>query len=113
MSARRLFPRFSLRAPSSLCAALLLAALAACADPPKLKVRGVPNEQTAGASGAAAASDDGSSGGLGIELNGTPQYYRVVRLTNAQWAQSVQDILGLPEPSGLEAELPEPGGGHH
>jgi len=86
----------------------MLAALAACADPPNRKVRGVPNQGTAGASGATAASGGGSSGGLGIELNGTPQYYRVIRLTNAQWAQSVQDILGLPEPSGLEAGFQSP-----
>jgi hypothetical protein len=68
------------------------------------------NTATAGASGAAGAtsSDDGGAAPLGIELNGSPQYYRVVRLTNAQWAQSVQDILGLSEPSGLEATFQNP-----
>ncbi|HEY0463684.1 MAG TPA: DUF1592 domain-containing protein [Polyangiaceae bacterium] len=92
---------------SSLCAALVLAALAACADPAKHKAQGSTSEQTAGASGAAGAGD-GSSGALGIELHGSPQYYRVVRLTNAQWAQSVQDILGLADPSGLEASFQRP-----
>jgi hypothetical protein len=38
----------------------------------------------------------------GIDLPGAPKYYRFVRLTNAQWARSVQDILKLSAPSGLE-----------
>lgn len=99
-----------MRSLSSLCAALLLAALAACADPPKHKTRSTPTGEPtdAGASGAAGASD-GSSGAVGsIELHGSPQYYRVVRLTNAQWARSVQDILGLTDPSGLEATFQSP-----
>lgn len=45
---------------------------------------------------------------MGIELNGSPHYYRVVRLTNAQWAQSVQDILGLSDPTGLDATFQRP-----
>jgi len=98
-------PSFSKRFWGSLAAALTLAGLAACADPPKHRVKPTTSEPTAGASGAAGADagDDGGSASLGIELHGSPQYYRVVRLTNAQWAQSVQDILGLSKPSGLDA----------
>ena len=46
------------------------------------------------------------SGGDGtasvLNLNGSPQYYRMVRLTNAQWGRAVQDVLKLTRPSGLE-----------
>ncbi|HEY3256935.1 MAG TPA: DUF1587 domain-containing protein, partial [Polyangiaceae bacterium] len=41
-------------------------------------------------------------------MTGAPQYYRIVRLTNAQWAQSVQDILKLPAPSNLEESFQSP-----
>jgi hypothetical protein len=37
-----------------------------------------------------------------LNLEGSPQYYRLVRLTNAQWARAVQDLLKLSSPSGLE-----------
>jgi hypothetical protein len=37
-----------------------------------------------------------------IDLGGSPQYYRAIRLTNAQWARAVQDVLKLDAPSGLE-----------
>lgn len=92
---------------------MALAAFASCAEPPKHRTSSGGNaSQTAGSSGAAGASA-GEDGGapataLGIELNGSPQYYRVVRLTNAQWAQSVQDILHLAAPSGLEATFQSP-----
>jgi len=35
-------------------------------------------------------------------LPGAPKYYRFVRLTNSQWAKSVQEVLKLATPSGLE-----------
>jgi len=44
----------------------------------------------------------GSAPQSGINLAGDPKYFRFVRLTNAQWAASVQEVLKLPEPSGLE-----------
>jgi uncharacterized protein DUF1588/uncharacterized protein DUF1592/uncharacterized protein DUF1595/uncharacterized protein DUF1585/uncharacterized protein DUF1587 len=102
------FSRFSLRCPSSWCSALSLAALAACADPPKNHLPS--GGQTAGESGVdgAAGTNGGSPSTIGIELNGSPQYYRVVRLTNAQWAQSVQDVLRLSAPSKLEATFQSP-----
>jgi hypothetical protein len=43
-----------------------------------------------------------------IDLDGSPKYYRMVRLTNAQWAQAVQDILKLSAPSGLEKDFESP-----
>jgi hypothetical protein len=87
--------------------------MAACADPPKQSSRGGAGEQSAGESGngdaaGAGGAGEGWSGPIGIELTGSPQYYRVVRLTNAQWAQSVQDILRLPGPSNLEENFQSP-----
>jgi hypothetical protein len=65
---------------------------------------------TPGGSGGAGGSGGSSGGGTGgmlgakpINLAGSPRYYRFVRLTNAQWAQSVQDLLKLTAPSGLDA----------
>jgi hypothetical protein len=49
------------------------------------------------------ASGGSFSDGKGIKLHGNPKYYRFVRLTNSQWAGSVQEVLKLAEPSGLEA----------
>ncbi|HSS38724.1 MAG TPA: DUF1587 domain-containing protein, partial [Polyangia bacterium] len=83
---------------------------------------GVGNETTgAGAttgSGAGTGSGTGSGGSTGagnttgavgqIDLAGSPQYYRMVRLTNAQWARAVQDILKLSAPSGLEKDFQSP-----
>jgi len=60
-----------------------------------------------GAGGTAGASG-GSTVALGIDLPGSPKYYRFVRLTNAQWAKSVQDILKLPAPSGLKSGFESP-----
>ncbi|MEI9939626.1 MAG: DUF1592 domain-containing protein [Pseudomonadota bacterium] len=84
--------------------------MASCADPPKHTQRNGADEDTAGASGALGEGGQGgdSSDAPSIEMQGSPQYYRVVRLTNAQWAQSVQDILRLPDPSGLEATFQSP-----
>ena len=77
-----------------------------------------PNEAhgTAGAAGSGGSAGTGGTAGGGgaagssgvaswvdsIDLSGSPQFYRFVRLTNAQWARSVQDLLALPAPSGLE-----------
>jgi hypothetical protein len=101
------FRRFSVRSLSSWCAAFALTALAACIDPPKNSQPDSSGGQTAGENGAGGESD-GPSGAIGIELTGSPHYYRVVRLTNAQWANSVQDILRLPGPSELELNFQSP-----
>jgi len=63
--------------------------------------------------GTAGASGTGNTGGTipppgspsVLDLTGSPQYYRMVRLTNAQWARAVQDVLKLAAPSGLEANF--------
>jgi len=39
----------------------------------------------------------------GLELEGRPEYYRVVRLTHLQWENSVRDVLQLPETTGLSS----------
>lgn len=61
---------------------------------------GVPGDR-ADAGGLGGANSSGS----GINLEGTPKYFRVNRLTNAQWGASVQDLLKLPMPTGLEANF--------
>ena len=43
-----------------------------------------------------------------LNLDGTPRYYRLVRLTNAQWAHAVQDLLHLSAPTGLEQSFQAP-----
>lgn len=52
---------------------------------------------------------DGSSDGpLGIDLGGQPKYFRLIRVTNEQWAASVAQLLKLSAPSGLEASFQSP-----
>jgi hypothetical protein len=54
---------------------------------------------TAGASGVARPGDaQGGSASGRLNLQGSPQYFRVVGLTNEQWTRSVQSILHLPAP---------------
>ncbi len=56
-----------------------------------------------GTGGAGAGSGSGGDGQVStLNLNGSPQYHRFVRLTNSQWARAVQDVLKLDAPSGLE-----------
>ena len=59
-----------------------------------------PSERAGGG-----ADPTGTAGTTGapptqIDLSGSPKYYRFVRLTNAQWARAVQDVLKLPAPRG-------------
>ncbi len=50
-----------------------------------------------------------TTGAVGqLDFTGAPQYYRLVRLTNAQWGRAVQDVLKLSAPSGLEQTLQSP-----
>src|SRR3954462_8627775 len=67
--------------------------------------------------GTGGTGDTGSGGSTGsggggtasvLNLKGSPQYYRFVRLTNAQWGRAVQDVLKLASPSGLEASFQGP-----
>ena len=70
-------------------------------------------EHGAGASSDGTVGAGGSTGGATsmpgtLNLDGSPQYYRLVRLTNAQWAGAVQDVLKLSAPSGLEQGFQSP-----
>ncbi len=58
--------------------------------------------------GSAVTPQGGTSQGAGIDLNGSPKYFRFVRLTNAQWGATVQQLLKLPEPSELEKNFEAP-----
>jgi len=64
--------------------------------------------------GVGGSGQTGIAGGGGmatahpLDLAGSPQYYRMVRLTNAQWGRAVQDVLKLASPSGLEANFQGP-----
>lgn len=76
---------------------------------------GEPGVATGGANASGGGGSSGTStpaGGSGaaaiINLNGAPAYYRFVRLTNSQWAKSVQQVLNLAEPSELAATFVAP-----
>jgi len=60
---------------------------------------------TAGASGSGNSAGAGGSAGTGIpgslDLSGNPKYYRIVRLSNTQWANAIQTVLNVPS-GGLE-----------
>ncbi|AUX27026.1 hypothetical protein SOCEGT47_075990 [Sorangium cellulosum] len=51
-----------------------------------------------------------ATGGVarGIDMPGAPQYHRFVRLTNSQWASSVQVVLNLAAPSSLSDAFEKP-----
>src|SRR5688572_17132 len=73
---------------------------------------------TGGAGGSLATGGTGAGGtgggvtSSGINLDGTPVYYRFVRLTPDQWEASVRDLLELPELSGLSSGfVPDPPNG--
>lgn len=98
----------------------LIGALSACTglagDPNGLQSPDGPGAGTtgmqpgAGGSGSPSGAGSGNPGAGGngpvttpavLNLPGSPQYYRVIRLTNDQWTNSVQTILGLSEPTKL------------
>jgi hypothetical protein len=80
-----------------------------CIDSP---VEGESEHVAPGASG----GSSGNAGGTGsvtlpgdLTLDGSPVYYRFVRLTHEQWENSVRDVLKLPERSGLSSGfVPDP-----
>ena len=65
-----------------------------------------------GTMGPPSSTGTGGSSGTGapgqLNLDGSPQYFRMIRLTNAQWARAVQDVLKLSAPSGLEQNFQSP-----
>jgi len=96
----------------SVCAAasLGLAILAGCTA----KIDGDGSNSGAGSTtgagpmnGTSGSSNPSGTPGM-LNLDGSPQYSRVVRLTNAQWGQAVRDVLKLSAPSGLEKNFQSP-----
>jgi hypothetical protein len=96
---------------------MVVVALVGCGS----TTRGKDNDNANGAGGAGmvdrggtpnASSGNPAAGGSdtrpSINLAGNPKYFRFVRLTNSQWAASVQEVLKLAKPSGLEAGLSAP-----
>jgi len=68
---------------------------------------------TGAGSGTAIGPMNGSAGSSAsmpgtLNLDGSPQYSRVIRLTNAQWGLAVRDVLKLSAPSGLEQNFQSP-----
>lgn len=68
---------------------------------------GAGGSGSGGVSPGVGGTDQGTGGGEvitlpgGLELEGRPEYYRVVRLTHLQWENSVRDALQLPAVPGL------------
>ena len=66
-----------------------------------------------GVGGAGNTTTTGTAGTTGtpmagkLDLSGSPKYFRVVRLTNTQWAQAVQTLLNVPS-GGLEQNFESP-----
>jgi hypothetical protein len=73
---------------------------------------GTPGAGTSSTGGSGAGTTGGTAGtqgaGAPLDLEGTPQYQRAIRLTKSQWARSVQDLLKLSAPSGLEVTFQDP-----
>lgn len=57
---------------------------------------GTPPGPAPGVAGSPGSLPSGAAGNL--DLRGSPVYYRVVRLTNEQWTNSVQGVLALASP---------------
>jgi len=71
---------------------------------------GTPSGPGAGNSSNGGGTSVGAGGGTAttpatLNLDGSPLYYRVIRLTNDQWSNSVQSILALAEPTTLAANF--------
>ncbi|KYF51963.1 hypothetical protein BE08_46000 [Sorangium cellulosum] len=63
-----------------------------------------------GSGGPAPGGNGPATGGVarGIDMPGAPQHHRFVRLTNSQWARSVQVVLNLAAPSSLSEAFEKP-----
>src|SRR3569623_1120447 len=66
---------------------------------------GAPSDGAGGTPSGSGGSPMGQAGSL--ELSGSPKYYRVIRLTNAQWAAAVQTVLNI-SAGGLEQNFESP-----
>lgn len=60
------------------------------------------------ANGGTTSNGGGSAAASSISLTGDPKYFRFVRLTNSQWAASVQEVLKLAEPTTLQQDFAGP-----
>jgi len=73
----------------------------------------------AGGPASATAGATGSAGGPAmtvpatLNLTGSPKFFRVIRLTNDQWANSVQSIFALSAPTTLAANFQAPVSGNN
>lgn len=95
--------------------AMLATAAVACGGAPIDPLGSGGSAPGAGGSGSGGASPGvgGTAAGTGgsevitlpggLELEGRPEYYRVVRLTHLQWENSVRDALQLPATPGLSS----------
>ncbi len=95
--------------PGRLASLALLAALAACAPPDEEMAMNGSTDGTGGTTQGTATStgttdttttDTDTNGGPvhvsgGVELNGEPEVFSVVRLTHAQWKNAVEDVFGI------------------
>ncbi|WP_437573151.1 DUF1592 domain-containing protein [Sorangium sp. So ce887] len=65
---------------------------------------------TEGSDGTVPGGGGPVTGGVarGIDMPGAPKYHRLVRLTNSQWASSVQVVLNLAAPSSLSDAFEKP-----
>lgn len=80
------------------CAVAAAACTASISDPGSNGAAGEPGPG-GGVPGGAGSSGSLPAGAAGkLNLEGSPRYYRVVRLTNEQWTSSVQQVLALPAP---------------
>src|SRR3569623_1738656 len=66
---------------------------------------GAPSDGAGGTPSGSGGSPMGQAGSL--DLSGSPKYYRVIRLTNAQWAAAVQTVLNI-SAGGLEQNFESP-----
>lgn len=83
---------------------------------------GAPGDDASGDGLVGAGASNGIEGGegsedlelaSGLELEGDPKYFRVVRLTHGEWEASVRDVLLLPAVTGLSTGfIPDPPEGH-
>ena len=99
-------PRFGMIGALALAGAIAGCTSGIAADPGV----GAGNAPAGGGSSGMVGTPGGGAGGLGstssgtplgLNLKGSPAFYRVMRLTNDQWTNSVQTVLALPSPPTL------------
>jgi len=66
----------------------------------------------AGTAASGGASSTPNTTPAKLDLSGAPKYFRVIRLSNQQWANSVQTVLGLATPTDLAQNFRAPVSGN-